>query len=669
MTSLFLDPPVVTEESLTTKIRLLLVDDQPTVLKILTSYLTPISEFEIVGKARSGIEAIALAATLEVDVILVDIEMPGMDGLETTQALLEASPNSRVLILSSYDQESYIRKALQSGAKGYLLKTTPTEELVHAIQYVHRGYLQFGPGLFEKISSSAQLVIQNHAGAESSAAIALANPNAKLAPTTSGSLALENSPLGESHATQEIIEALPQVWSRALLYLLVTFLGVVIPWAMLFKVDMTTQVQGKLEAIEVSERIDSNAAGTVERVLAKEGDRVKKGQPLLELDAAQVRSELDQLRVGLTGQQNRLVGLTQLQEQTLQAIEVQKQQNQARSQEKQTQVDQAEQTLAAQKRTSPLQVEEKLAQVQQAEKALLAAENSYALAVERWQEESERQERYQSAYDQGAISLEQLKEVQRTVAESRRAKEEANAAIQQATEALNEQNSSASRLQEQLQGEIEQSTIRVTEQEKNQQNLLHTGELEIIQSQERLKDLKSQMATLEAEIAQSQSRLQQLTQDLAKRTIRAKEEGTIVEMPVKAVNAYLQPGQLVARVSPHNSDLILKAYLPNTSNGFITEGLPVKIKISAYDFQDYGVISGKISKVPTDTKPLQTPQGNVEVYELEISLERNCIQTEKQCTPLSPGQEAQADVVIRQRRIIEFFLDPFKKLQQGEFKL
>jgi HlyD family secretion protein len=125
----------------------------------------------------------------------------------------------------------------------------------------------------------------------------------------------------------------------------------------------------------------------------------------------------------------------------------------------------------------------------------------------------------------------------------------------------------------------------------------------------------------------------------------------------------------MAEIASQNSPLIVRAQMPTTESGFLKPGLAVKLKFDAYPFQDYGIIEGKLAKISPTTSLIDTPNGKVEVYKLEISFNRTCLKTANQCIPLHPGDTATAEVVIRQRRIIDFVLDPFKKLQKGGLKL
>lgn len=109
--------------------------------------------------------------------------------------------------------------------------------------------------------------------------------------------------------------------------------------------------------------------------------------------------------------------------------------------------------------------------------------------------------------------------------------------------------------------------------------------------------------------------------------------------------------------------------MPSQESGFLRVGMPVKLKFDAYPFQDYGVVAGHLRWISPDSKVVETAQGNVETFELEIALDQLYIQTQNKRVALTPGQTATAEVIVRQRRIIDFILDPFKKLQEGGLEL
>ncbi len=141
-------------------IRVMLVDDQGIVREGLSSLLNSKPDLEVVGEAENGQVAIKRALDIQPDIILMDMRMPVMDGVAATQALRQQAPEINILVLTTFDDEDYVSQAMRLGARGYLLKDTPSDELAEAIRAVHKGYTHFGPGLFEKMIT-APLPVEN----------------------------------------------------------------------------------------------------------------------------------------------------------------------------------------------------------------------------------------------------------------------------------------------------------------------------------------------------------------------------------------------------------------------------------------------------------------------------------------------------------------------------
>lgn len=118
-------------------IRILIVDDHPVVRAGLTSMLGTQAELEVIGSTSSGEAALAILKQNEADVVLLDLRMPGMNGVETLLAMKHAGFDARVIILTSFETDEDIYRAVQAGAQGYLLKDTSLKEMVEAIRTVH----------------------------------------------------------------------------------------------------------------------------------------------------------------------------------------------------------------------------------------------------------------------------------------------------------------------------------------------------------------------------------------------------------------------------------------------------------------------------------------------------------------------------------------------------
>lgn len=128
-------------------IRTLIADDHGVMRAGLRAILEDEPELQVVGEAANGEEALHLAGEYQPDVVLLDIGMPGMDGIEVTRRLVKLSPKIRVLILSVYEDESLLREAIKAGASGYVIKRAAEEELISAIRAVSRGDMYIHPAI------------------------------------------------------------------------------------------------------------------------------------------------------------------------------------------------------------------------------------------------------------------------------------------------------------------------------------------------------------------------------------------------------------------------------------------------------------------------------------------------------------------------------------------
>jgi DNA-binding NarL/FixJ family response regulator len=132
-------------------VRVLVVDDQRLMRDGLASLLGIQEGIEVVGDAANGEEAVAQALALRPEVILMDVRMPVMDGVAATAQIRQKLSSCQVIMLTTFDDEEYIVKALAAGASGYLLKNIPVEDLAQAIRLVHRGIYQLEPSIVNKL--------------------------------------------------------------------------------------------------------------------------------------------------------------------------------------------------------------------------------------------------------------------------------------------------------------------------------------------------------------------------------------------------------------------------------------------------------------------------------------------------------------------------------------
>jgi DNA-binding NarL/FixJ family response regulator len=134
-------------------ISLLLVDDQNLIRQGLKALLELEPDLEVVGEAENGAIAIDRVKELQPNVVLMDIRMPVMDGVTATKQICSQFPNINILVLTTFDDDTYVAAAIKNGAKGYLLKDTPSEEIAAAIRAVALGYTHLAPGMIDKVMS------------------------------------------------------------------------------------------------------------------------------------------------------------------------------------------------------------------------------------------------------------------------------------------------------------------------------------------------------------------------------------------------------------------------------------------------------------------------------------------------------------------------------------
>ncbi|MFD1957438.1 response regulator [Paenibacillus thailandensis] len=141
------------------KIRLLIADDHAMVRRGLQMFLATQPDIALVGEAANGQETLERAVELRPDVVLMDLNMPVLDGIETTARLLETWPETKIIVLTSFADQDHVLPAIQAGAKGYLLKDIEPEELVEAVRRVHQGRVELHP-------DAAGLLVSHLSGAE-----------------------------------------------------------------------------------------------------------------------------------------------------------------------------------------------------------------------------------------------------------------------------------------------------------------------------------------------------------------------------------------------------------------------------------------------------------------------------------------------------------------------
>ncbi len=133
------------------QIRILIADDHPLFRDGLRALLESVPDMQVIGEVATGNEVMAQAQALQPDVILMDIKMPGLNGIEATRRILQASPHIRILVITMFEDDESVFAAIRAGARGYLLKGAVQEETLRAIRAVASGEAIFGPAIAERL--------------------------------------------------------------------------------------------------------------------------------------------------------------------------------------------------------------------------------------------------------------------------------------------------------------------------------------------------------------------------------------------------------------------------------------------------------------------------------------------------------------------------------------
>jgi hemolysin D len=738
-------------------IKILIVDDLRVVREKLKLVLQSDRDLLVVGTAIDGFQAIDQIEQLQPDVILLDLDMPRLDGIETAQIIDKKYPHIPVIVLSSYEDASELSSEQPKCIRAYLVKEKIDLKIAAKIRSVHQQASQASAALsvipapaphhgnvveFSRFAppdhAKASQIVKAEPGSIDETKPNFTNFGTNFGTNIGTNFSTQFSSIANttfsrlndwSSSAKELVDMMPLPWTRGLLYSLVVFLGVTIPWACLYKIDEIGTSRGRLEAKgnTIKRESDLESSVAVLKVYVKKGDVVKAGQTIMDLDSKNVREQLYQNQLKIDGAQQRLDRLLLMKNQMGLGTNAQAQQNQAQLLEKQSQIAQAqqsitalessarnqtaeklaqlrqaEQILADRQSSSSLQQAEKLTQVRQSQQGVLDAQTSYLLAQNRLQDAQNEVKRYAKLYQTGAIAEVKTKEIASLAQEKNQLFTQAAASLQQAKLRVKEQQENYKKLVQQTksdiaqaqlrlkeqqetyqgtiarsQADITQAKLRLTEQQRGSQSLAKGGNIAILKTDQQIKEIESQIVTLKSEIDRDRAQSNFLNRQLEKYTIKANTDGTIFELPIEREGAVVQPKQLIAEIASNLNGLVFKGEIPaaqseslrsaiDTTTGSGKIQKDVRLKFDEFPFESYDVVPGKLTWIAPNSKLTTVAPGvNIASYDVEVQLDQSCIKHEGKCIPFKSGQPATAEIVIRNRRIIDFILDPFKKLGNG----
>jgi HlyD family secretion protein len=570
-------------------IRVLIVDDQEFVCQRLKLLLEPEKDLEIVATTTDGASAINLIESMQPDIILMDLEMPRVDGFEAIEIISKRFPACKVLVFSNHDDNSYVNQALQAGAKGYLLKSIPPEEIANAIRSAGKSYFQLSPGLFNKVFLSKL----NSDSQETAAKLELTETKSSKLKNSASSNAnnklFRQESLERLSSPERLDQLMSVVNSKSWIPLATLgFLGMTaLVWSILGRIPVTIQGAGVLVYPSTVVPVQAKSSGQLVDLKVKKGDAVKKGDVIATIDQSdrQEQGELTQAK------------LTQLQRQNSEANSVQTQRNKQDLQAIQEQRQTLEQRLQILQDLTPTLKEKGLLAIQEQRQNLQQRQQTLEELRPTF---NQRFKTRQMLFDKGAISEDVLLEARQEYFNNIGSIDEVKAKLKE---------------------------LDVQETEAFQQYLSNLNELKNIQAQ--IQELNSKKANLtqkdwetattrKKEIQEVEREIAQLKQEInSESQIVSQHSGTILELTVNQ-GQVIEAGTRLASIDTENQaeKLVGVTYFPVQDGKKIQPGMKVQITPQTIKRERFGGIVGTVTDVspfPITTEAAANVVGNPQI--------------------------------------------------------
>ena len=706
------------------KIRVLIVDDQKMIREGLKALIKAEDDIEIVGVAENGKQAIEQVESLNPDVVLMDMEMPGMNGMEATKAICQKTSPAKVLVLSTYDTQEYVSRSLSAGAMGYLLKGTPAQELTDAIRSIHRGYAQIGPGVYRNLTLSQQqdpedIVTAPLATREPKTEIDLEKnyPPGRLVSKKSdaeseSALADRNPASIKTRKFEQSVMLRPSPkWSRLTMACIMGVTAFALIWSRFAKIEQVIPAQGTIQPTGKLQEIQVPTNGVVEEVRVQEGQRVEKGDVLMVLDSTTSQAQVDSLaKVRQTLQQENKFYRALMSEKidsgdidgAIASLDVPreiadltrnraelKEENQLfnnlingsdgeLSPEQQSRLEASRADIRERTATARLEAEQLEKQLEQNRiqlkdsRAQLATAKRNLKEIEQRNRESRKQaedslkieqdtlQAILPVYEEGGIAKIQVDQQRQRV-------NDRNAAV---VDVLKDGNLERDRQQQQvttLQAEInrllqeeQRLNLDISQAREQLSNTTTLSRKEIYDqlaaNRKRISEIDSQLnkslVENEKQIAEINSQVAGAEQTLKYQTIVAPVTGDVFDL--RAYPGYVPPaGQAakpVLQIVP-TEDLVAEIFVSPQDIGFVDREMPVDVRISAFNYSEYGDIEGKVEFISASALEPEPPYDFFR-YAIRVDLAQDYLTIRDQKKYLQPGMEVQANIRIDENRTV-----------------
>lgn len=582
-------------------IRILIVDDQKCIRARLECLVNSISDFKVVGIADNGLDAIAYAQKLHPDIVLLDMEMPQLNGLVTTRLICEEFPQTKILVLSSHDDEKYVTQSMSAGATGYLLKGSSDEEIEQAIRFVNKGFTHLGAGLFEKILPAVRKSTeieqiqtnsldqkQNNLNRQSEVVLlekakltSTSSTNEEIVVSSTNSVAVQPQPGKITQQQNPNLIRQTLIWLIFALSLTTGMYAIrqwlrkplpVLTYAEQSATIAQTQFTGKIKPAKTF-KIAAINPGVVDNISVQVGDKVEVGQPLLIIKNLAAENE-----------QKQIIQEQQLTRQQQQEVLQQQQTAQQQILDLEQKINRLKYNLAPLRaKIAEANLQVSLAQSQAEKLPLRQRQDSVPRTKAVYERAKARFDRLDLLNKQGAISQEQLEQAQVEL-EVAKADYDTAIAAANANTKLEQSQKELSQLQEKLAIQEQQDAIAQLEKQKQK------AQFEYQQATEKLKLLQQQAAQL------NQYQVPQVNQ-----VITATEAGVVTEIPV-TVGDQIYGGNAViglARLEQLKIEVAVNSRLINVLSPNQPAVIQIGLGVTAQTFE------GKIATVnPLPTEKL-----------------------------------------------------------------
>ncbi|MBE9043120.1 response regulator [Pleurocapsales cyanobacterium LEGE 10410] len=723
-------------------IRVLIVDDQKMIREGLKALIKAENDIEIIGVAENGEHAVKQVESLNPDVILMDMEMPDMDGMEATKVICQRFPNVKVLVLSTFDTEEYVARSLSSGAMGYLLKGTPAKELTDAIRSVHRGYAQIGPGIYRNLAlpnleEAEKLPMMSSAvPTQKTERLKAAYPKGELVttakPSQDASALVKRNPasINTRKFEQTVMLRPSPKWSRLTIGGIVGVTVFAVVWSWFAKIEQVIPAQGLIQPTGKLQEIQVPTNGVVEEVLVEEGERVEQGDVLLVLDSSTSQVQVDslgQVRKSLSQENkfyralmagnidfgnidgaiasleipreivyltrnlaalkeenqlfNSLLGNSsgQLNPEQQDRLEASQADLRERTASARLEVEQLERQLEQNR----IQLEDNRAQLATAKQNLVEIKQRNEEAMQQAQESLEIEQQTLAAimpvYEEGGIAKIQVDQQRQRI-------NDRNASI---VDARKQGNLERDRQQQQatsLQAEInrllqeeQRLTLDISQAKEQLNNTTTLSRKDLFEqraaNRKRIAEIESQLNKTIVEndkrIAEINSQISEAEKNLKYKTIIAPVTGDVFDL--RAYPGYVPPSGQAARpvlqIVP-TEDPIAEVFISPKDIGFVRRGMNVDVRISAFNYSEYGDIKGEVAFISASALEPEPPYDFFR-YVAKIDLTQDYLEIRGEKKYLQPGMEVQANIRINENRTVwnlltdQFFggLDNLRKLE------